>query len=200
MPRLFHLPGSRSNRVLWMLEEIGAPYELTVMERDDRSTPEHRERHPLGRVPALQLDDGTFMFESIAICLHLADANPDAALIGALGSTPRALAYQWSVFALAEIEAPLIAMLNASRAGHDVAPAQERFGLAAAALADALGDGEWLVEDRFSVADLIGASVLGLAHSRGLMSDMPVASAFVERGRARPAYERAQAAGTATAV
>jgi glutathione S-transferase len=58
--RLYHLPGSRSTRALWTLEEIGAPYELTVMTGEERLGEEHRRRHPLGRGPVLELDDGGF--------------------------------------------------------------------------------------------------------------------------------------------
>jgi len=53
--RLYHMPGSRSTRVLWMLEEIGVPYEVTLMTREERKTAEHIGRHPLGRVPVLEL-------------------------------------------------------------------------------------------------------------------------------------------------
>ncbi|MGI8712963.1 MAG: glutathione S-transferase N-terminal domain-containing protein, partial [Solirubrobacteraceae bacterium] len=97
--RLYHLPGSRSTRALWTLEELGAPYELTIMNPDERRSPEHLGRHPLGRVPVLELDDGRFIFESAAICLQLGDLYPDAGLLPAVGSTDRALVYQWSVFA-----------------------------------------------------------------------------------------------------
>ena len=90
-----------------MLEEIGAPYELTVTSWEQGSGEEHRARHPLGRVPVVQFDDG-YVFESAAICLQLADLYPDASLIGALGTHARALAYQWSIFAPAELEPPLI--------------------------------------------------------------------------------------------
>src|SRR5207245_9107173 len=72
--RLYHVPRSRSTRVLWLLEELGAPYDLTVLAREDRQTPEHRERHPLGRVPVLE-DEHGFVFESAALCLHLADLH-----------------------------------------------------------------------------------------------------------------------------
>src|SRR5215469_17148172 len=93
-PRLYYMPRTRSSRVLWMLEEIGAPYDLTQIAGADRRSPEHRARHPLGRVPALELADGTTMFESAAICLQLADLNPDAGLIPPVGSSDRALVYQ----------------------------------------------------------------------------------------------------------
>jgi len=52
--RLYHMPGSRSTRVLWMLEEIGVPYEITLMTGDERKTAKHINRHPLGRVPVLE--------------------------------------------------------------------------------------------------------------------------------------------------
>jgi glutathione S-transferase len=76
--RLYHMPGSRSTRVLWMLEEIGVPYEVTLMTREERKTAEHIVRHPLGRVPVVELDDGSLLFESAAICMQLADLHPEA--------------------------------------------------------------------------------------------------------------------------
>src|SRR2546423_7764879 len=85
-PRLYYMPRTRSSRVLWLLEEIGAPYDLTEIRGAQRRSGEHLLRHPLGRVPALQLGDGATMFESAAICLQLADLNPGAGLIGPVGS------------------------------------------------------------------------------------------------------------------
>ena len=121
-----------------MLEEIGEPYELTVMSWEQGSGEEHRARHPLGRVPVVQLDDGS-VFESAAICLHLADLYPDVSLIGALGTHARALAYQWSIFAPAELEPPLIEAAifrdaDPERAGK----ARARFFNAANAVAESL--------------------------------------------------------------
>jgi glutathione S-transferase len=89
------MPRTRSSRVLWLLEEIGEPYELTQIAGDQRKSAEHLRRHPLGRVPALELGDGTAMFESAAICLQLADLYPAAGLIGPVGSAERAHVYQW---------------------------------------------------------------------------------------------------------
>ena len=64
-------------------------------------------RHPLGRGPALELGDGPTIFESAAISMALADSDAAAPLIGPLGSSERALVYQWVMFALAELQAPL---------------------------------------------------------------------------------------------
>jgi glutathione S-transferase len=195
MPRLHHRPGSRSTRVLWALEEIGEPYDLTIVTDEFRRSPEHFAKHPLGRVPFMELDDATVMFESLACCLYLADADPDASLIGPSGSTERALAYQWSVFAMTELEAPMIALGAAREAGNDIAPGLDRVTKAFGVIADALGDREWLVGDAFTVADVMSVSILGLAHSRGMLDGHPTLGAYVERGHARPAYERTQAIG-----
>jgi len=80
VPHLYYMPRTRSARVLWMLAEIGAPYELTKLTTQDRRATEHLARHPLGRVPALELDPpsggqgrGTVMFESGALWLQLAE-------------------------------------------------------------------------------------------------------------------------------
>jgi glutathione S-transferase len=194
VPRLFYMPRTRSSRVLWLLAEIGAPYELTEVASAERSSAEHRARHPLGRVPALELDDGTLIFESAAICLQLADLNPDAGLIAPLGSAERALLYQWVAFGLTELEAPLgrwVRDLAENPAGTPAA--RERFEQAAAAIETALSGHEWLVADRFSVADVICASVLGGAHSRGLLGEWPGLEAYVERTEARPAFIEAAA-------
>jgi glutathione S-transferase len=187
------MPRTRSSRVLWLLAESGAPYDLTKLAPADRTSAEHLARHPLGRVPALELDDGTVMFESAAICLQLADLNPEAGLIGPLGSSERALAYQWVLFAMTELEAPLFRWIREAADGEAEPPSRERFAQAATALQSTLAGREWLVGGRFTVADVMCASVLGGAHSRELLGDWPALGAYVERAEARPAYVQAQA-------
>jgi glutathione S-transferase len=192
-PRLYYMPRTRSSRVLWLLEEIGAPYDLTEIRGTERRSEEHLLRHPLGRVPALELGDGTTMFESAAICLQLADLNPSAGLIGPVGSTARGLVYQWVVFAVSELEGPLFRWIREIGEGVADSPAHDRFADAAGAVQSALADHDWLVEDRFSVADVMCGSVLQGAHARGLLEPWPGVEAYVERGEARPAYARAAA-------
>ena len=193
MPRLYYMPRTRSSRVLWLISEIGAPCELVKLAPQERSSAEHLARHPLGRVPALELDDGTVMFESAAICLQLADLSPDAGLIGPLGSAARALAYQWVLFAMTELEAPLYRWIRDSSEDSADNTARERFAQAASAIETALDGHEWLVADHFSVADVMCASVLGSASSRGLLADWPDLGAYVARGEARPAFIEAAA-------
>ncbi len=86
MFRLYHREGAgRPRRVRWALEETGAPYEWIVLDEVSGHSAEHARRHPLGRVPVLETDDG-MLYESAALCLHVADLYPDAKLIPPLGS------------------------------------------------------------------------------------------------------------------
>ncbi len=191
MPRLYYMPRTRSSRVLWLLAEIGAPCELTKLAPQERKSDEHLARHPLGRVPALELDDGTFVFESAAICLYLADLHPDTGLIPPVGSSDRALVYQWVLFGMTELEGPLYRWLREATEDSADSPSRGRFAEAAAALETALQGRDWVLGDRFTVADVICASVLGSAHSRGLLEEWPGLQAYVERAEARPAFVEA---------
>jgi glutathione S-transferase len=192
-PRLYYMPRTRSSRVLWLLEEIGEPYELIEIAGVQRRSAEHLRRHPLGRVPALELGDGTTMFESAAICLQLADLNPDAELIPPLGSSERALVYQWVVFAVTELEAPLFRWIGELSEGTTESPARDRFTQAAIAIQSALGDRDWLLDSQFTVADVMCASVLEGANSRDLLRPWPTLEAYVQRGESRPAHAKAAA-------
>jgi glutathione S-transferase len=193
MLRVFHREhAGRPRRVLWMLEEIGEPYELTIMSWEQGSGEEHRARHPLGRVPVVQFDDG-YVFESAAICLHLADLHPDAGLIGALGTHARALAYQWAIFAPAELEPPLIeaAIFRESdpqRAGQ----ARARFFKAVDAIAQALEGGDYLVDGEFGVADVLVGTALSFAKRAKFPEPLsPALEDYRTRLFERPAYQRA---------
>lgn len=191
--RVFHREhAGRPRRVLWLLEEIGEPYELTVMTWEQGSGEEHRARQPLGRVPVVQFDEG-YVFESAAICLQLADLHPEAGLIGKLGTYARGLAYQWSIFAPAELEPPLIegAIFRESQPER-AEKARGRFSKAANAVAQGLGDREYLVEERFGVADVLVGTALSFAKRAKFPEPLPpTLDAYVTRLFERPAYKRA---------
>jgi glutathione S-transferase len=192
-PRLYYMPRTRSSRVLWLLEEIGEPYELIEVAGAQRRSAEHLRRHPLGRVPALELGDGTTMFESAAICLQLADLNPAAGLIPRPGSSERALVYQWVLFAVAELEAPLFRWIRELDEGATQSVARDRFTQAVAAIQSALDRRDWLVDAQFTVADVMCASVLQGANSREMLGPWPGVEAYVQRSESRPAYAKAAA-------
>ncbi len=191
--RVYHREhAGRPVRVVWTLEELGEPYELTVMTREQGRSEEHRARHPLGRVPALQDDQG-FVFESAAICLHLADMHPQAGLLPPTGTHDRALVYQWTCFAPAEIEPPLIeSMTQAERDPERAAAARKRFDAAAAAVAGALDGAEYLVGGQFTVADVLVGTSLAFTARGGIADQLPVnLQDYVARLVQRPAYQRA---------
>jgi glutathione S-transferase len=193
MPRVFYMPRTRSTRVLWMLEEIGKPYAAVQIAHEDRRSPKHLARHPLGRVPVVELDDGSHLFESAAICLQLADLYPDAGLIPPLGSQERGLVYQWVLFAVSELEGPLFRWRQELRNNLSDTPSRQRFADAATAAEDAIGAGPWLLGDNFTVADVMCLSILSGAHSYDLLTDWPGLQAYVVRGAARPAFAASQA-------
>ena len=93
--KLYYVPKTRASRPRWVLEELGVPYELVRLDpaRAETRSAEHLERHPLGHVPVLE-DRGQQIFESGAICLHLADLFPEKRLLPPPGSVERGLAYQ----------------------------------------------------------------------------------------------------------
>jgi glutathione S-transferase len=194
MMRVYHREyAGRPLRVVWTLEELGEPYELTVMNWEEGSGEEHRARHPLGRVPVLEDEEG-YLFESTALCLHLADLHPDAGLIAPLGTHARALTYQWSCFAPGELEPPLIeSAIFAASNPERAAKARERYGRAAGAVAAALDGRDYLVENRFGVADVLVGTALSFTARAGFEEELPASlKAYVSRLSERPAYPRAR--------
>ena len=194
--RVYYRPKTgRPVRVAWLLEELGETFESASVTTEEATEPEHLARHPLGRVPVLEVD-GDVVFESTAICLHLADQHLDAGLIGPLGSVERALVYQWALFAMTEIEPAVIEVVRQSEADPARAAAgAQRFAAAAAVIERELDGQEFLVGDRLTVADIVTGGVLALAARRtSLTSDWPNITAYVGRLTARPAFQRAATA------
>ena len=196
--RLHHQPRSRSTRVLWLLEELGVPFDLTVMSRETKQTPEYRALHPLGRSPVLE-EEGGPVFESAALILHIADQNLAAGLIAPLGSHERALQYQWCFFGMTDSEGALMDIArqlwkdSGDPDAEIIERATARFVATAGVIEAALGDDEYLVGNSFSVADIVVGSVLGFARS-GELSELPAGVVpYVDRLEARPARQRAVA-------
>ena len=186
--------------MLWLLEELGAPFELTVIARDDKQSDEYRKLHPLGRAPVLELDEGP-VFESAALILHLADVHSEAGLIASPGSYERALQYQWAVFGMTELDSPGMDVARQlwkdEGEPHDdvVEAARRRFAKAAGVVETALGTSDYLVADTFSVADVVICSVLSFARVAEL-AELPAGVVpYVDRLEQRPARQRAVAVG-----
>jgi Glutathione S-transferase len=152
--RLFHLPGSRSTRVLWLLEEIGEPYDLTILTRDEKNGPEH------GRAPSAQPGAGDRGRRRLRLRVgrdlpgHRRSSSRQKGLVPAVGTHERALVYQWVIFTVTELEPYGFQAIRETDPERKEAAAA-RYGLAVAAVENALGEREFLVGDRFTVADLI---------------------------------------------
>jgi glutathione S-transferase len=190
--RLYHVPNSSSQRVLWLLEEIGEPYELTILgDRASRlADPAHLARHPMGRVPVLE-DDGVAIFESGAICLYVADKYPAAGLLPAPGSVERGLVYQWSFFAYTEIQA----RLQVLRAVEDdsAETTRQQLGEAIHTVEQALSGHDYLVADHFSVADILVSVGLAVARRLGLIELPEQLGRYLDAMDERPAKQRSNA-------
>jgi glutathione S-transferase len=193
--RIYHREhAGRPLRAAWALEEAGQDYEIVKMTTEEGKGPEHRARHPLGKVPVLEDGDG-FIFESAAIVLHIADSFPDANLIPPPGSHARALVYQWAVYGPAEMEPPLIESAMFAQADPErSAKARKRFDERVEVLAAALGEDGHLLGEPFTVADIMVGSALKFTARIGFAEELPEhLRAYMARLEARPAYERALA-------
>ena len=198
--KLYYVPKTRASRPRWVLEEVGVPYDLVRLEPGPGGTrsSEHMARHPLGHVPVLE-DRGQYIFESGAICLHLADLFPEKRLLPPLGTVDRGHAYQWVLFSMAEMEPPLIVLSaeakkpDAERSAAVVSEARERFRKTALVLEAVLRDRKYLVGDAFGVADVMVGATLAWARAMRLVDALPSLEGYLSQLRERPAWQRALA-------
>jgi glutathione S-transferase len=193
--RVYHRPGAgRPVRALWALEEAGIPYELEIVSKEGKSGERHLARHPLGRVPVLEEDDGRTFFESSAICLHAAELAPGANLIAAAGTFERALTYQWIFFVMTEIEPQAITAMRArARDEGENESALRAVGRGLDAVETALAGRDHILGEGFSVADIVVSEVTRMTGRLEVGEPGPNLVAYFERVAARPARERAVA-------
>ena len=190
-----HLNESRSQRVLWLLEELDLPYEIRHYTRDAKTRlapPELQAVHPLGKSPVVD-DDGLTLVESGAIVDSLIRRHGGSRLQPAANTADFEAYQQWLHYAEGSAMLPLMLKLYVSRLGEAGAPLKPRID---SELANHLGyvdrtlqGREWLVGNAFSGAD-VQMSFVGEA-ARGLRASYPAVDAWVRRFQQRPAYRRA---------
>jgi glutathione S-transferase len=199
MLKLYHSAQSRSVRPRWLLEEIGAPYELVRVDlaKQENKTPQYKQIHPHGVVPAL-VDGDLTLIESGAICAYLADKFPAARLAPAVGTPERARYYQWMFYTIGTLEPPLIQVFmhtvnlpEAQRSAAAVAEGRSKFAEIAEVIASNLGDKPFLLGDHLSAADIMVGSTVIWAQLLGLLNDWPVLTDYANRLSSRPAFQRA---------
>jgi len=188
---------SRDTRVRWALEEVGQPYEVRLVSFGALKEPAHRAIHPFGQIPTYEDGKGLALFETGAIVFHIAQTHE-----GLLPEDPqaRARAVTWMFAALSTIEPPILELQTAKFAEGQKPWAAERMPLVLDRIRDRLrelsahlGEADWL-DGAFSAGDLMMVSVLLRLRPSGLLEEFPNLAAYVARGEARPAYQRAFAA------
>lgn len=193
MITLFHAPHSRSFRMLWLLEELGVPYELKIVNirrGDGSGAVDPANPHPHGKVPALT-DDGGLIFETPAIALYLTDTFPEKELGPRIGDPKRGVYLTWLAYYTGVIEPSLTAKflkIHHIYGTFGWAPFDDVIGYLSRALEQA-----YLLGDRFSAADIVIGGSLPLLMSRGIVPESDVLRTYVQRIIARPAHARAQA-------
>ncbi|BCG26383.1 glutathione S-transferase [Pseudomonas tohonis] len=197
---LFHCPHTRSSGVLTLLEELGADYELHLMNmhKGEQRQPAYLAINPMGKVPALRHGE-TIITEQVAVYLYLADLYADAGLTPAVDSPQRGTFLRWMVFSGTCFE-PAVVDHALQRA--PVEPSRSPYGDFATVLdtlAEHLQGRTWMLGDSYSVADVLWGTALNWTMAFGLIPERPVFRAYVERFLARPAVQRARAKDVALA-
>ena len=184
---------ARDMRVRWALEEVGQPCDVRLVSFPEMKQAAHLARHPFGQIPTYEDGDLT-LFESGAIILHLAECHP-----GLLPEDPnaRARAIAWMFAALNTMEPPIVEFGMAKLFERDKPwfeqrqpMLEDRVRTRLGQLSARLGDADWLDGD-FSAGDLLMVTVLGRLDGHGMVEEFPNLVAYVARGVARPAYQRA---------
>lgn len=185
MLTLFHAPQSRSGRIVWLLEEIGAPYEIEyvnifrALSGTGRRDPDNL--HPDGKVPAL-LHDGALVTESAAIALYLTDLFPQADLGAPVGSPERAAYVTWLAWTAGEMEPAYWGKISGQTEADPLA--QARYDAANARILTALEHGPYLMGHRFTSVDVMVGSAMAWGRDFGPKSALM--DAWLERISQRP--------------
>lgn len=185
---------SRSTRVLWLLEELEAPYRIeriSILRPDGSDGPDPANPHPLRQVPVID-DDGAVVVETMVIMLHLIDKYPETALAPNASHPARAEFMQWLGLCIGVLD-PMLTSLAMKLPLTDRQEAAR--AILSQRLATALASNPFLLGDSFSAADLVWFSYLRLAPD--FLGTIPGLTGWIERINARPALARARALDSA---
>jgi glutathione S-transferase len=189
---LYTNPFSRGRIAHWMLEEVGAPYhvELLDFERKEHKSSTFLTLNPMGKVPAI-VHRGVVVTEAAAICAYLADAFPVAKLAPLPSEPARGSYFRWLFFAAANIEAaamdkqsPRVSELRTSALGYGT------YEDVMNGIENAIAPGPYILGDRFSAADVYLGSQIGWGLMTKSIDPRPAFTEYVSRLSKRPAYAR----------
>jgi glutathione S-transferase len=184
---------ARDMRVRWALEEVGQAYDVRLLSFKALKDPPHLALHPFEQIPTYEEGD-LALFESGAIVFHIAERH--AGLLPN-DANARARAITWMFAALTTVEPPIFDHDLAKFLDRDEPWYEQRLRVLEDSirkrlgnLSSRLGDADWL-DGAFSAGDLLMVTVLLRLKGSGMLIDYPNLSAYVARGEARPAYQRA---------
>jgi len=192
---LYHGPNTRSTGVLTLLEELGAPYDLHVLDRGkgEHLTDAYRAINPMMKVPALRDLAGNIIIEQVAILLYLADLFPAAGITPAIGDPLRGPYLRWMIFYAASFEPALTDKFRKVEPGHQGMSPYGSYDRVIESVITALSKGDYILGDTFTAADVLWGTALHWTVGFKLVPAEPVITAYVERIMARPAVKRASA-------
>ena len=190
----YHAAPSRGAIVHWMLEEVGAPFrmELLDLSRGEQKEPTYLAVNPMGKVPAI-VHRGVVITEVAAICCYLADAFPGAGLAPAIGDPQRGTYLRWLIFEPACLEPAIVDRMLERPPGPPRALGYGDFDTTMDVVARAVTPGPNLLGERFSTADVLIGSALRWGTMIGSVPQRPEFAGYIERLNARPALQRAEA-------
>jgi len=187
---------ARDTRVRWALEEVGQPYDVRLVSFKTMKEPAHLALNPFGQIPTYE-EGELVLFESGAIVFHIAERHE-----GLLpkDADARARAVMWMFAAVNTIELPILdfaygRFTEGKKPWYEerLAMVKDRIRDRLKQLIERLGKSEWL-DSAFSAGDLMMVHVLQRLKPSGMLDEFPTLAAYVARGEARPAYQRAFAA------
>src|SRR6185312_6058823 len=196
MITLYHRPRTRSSRFLWLLEELGAPYQIklvSTLTRDGSGTIDSANPHPHGKVPAIEdSDDGTVVFESPAIVLYLTDKFPTAGIGPTVGDAGRGAYLSWLAYYTGVLEPAFMSKfmnveVPVGTAGWVAVEKAMPFVI------QTLSKGPYILGEKFSGADILYATTFAMFGASPMMPKSEVIDGYVKRALDRPAYARGQA-------
>jgi glutathione S-transferase len=181
---------SRWIRPLWMLRELGVPFDVVEVDRPggELNSPQFRELNPSGKIPVL-VDRGQPISESGAILLYLGDRFPEPGLLPTAGSIERGQHDQWMFTVATEFEQPLWVLHKAMNGrGGDAAASLREFGAAARTFRDRLAERPFLMGQDFQAVDIMFGHMLTWSVMRPLLPEWPVLRAYAQRLVQRPGF------------
>ena len=187
---LYHTAPSRSMIVRWMLEEVGRPYDLRVVDKGATRDPAYLAVNPMGKVPAL-VHNGVVITEAAAICCYLADTFADAGLAVPIGDPGRGPYLKWLFFGPSCFEPAVIDRMCERPAAPPAALGWGDLDTVLNVMAAAVAPGPYLLGDHFTAADVVIGSGLRWAMGTKNIPERPEFLAYTARLSERPALTRA---------